>query len=289
MTFIIDGKAHAETLKSTVIQKVNHVKTYGINPGLAVILVGDDSASQIYVKAKCQQSDAVGIRSFKYHFAADISEADLLQHIRTLNNSSEVHGILIQLPLALHLNQLRVMQAMDPLKDVDGLHPLNIGLLASGQPYMIPCTPLGCLYLLKEVHDDLKGLNVIIIGKSLLVGRPLVQLLLNEQCTVTISHKMTRNLPQLCKQADVVITATGVPRLIKKEWIKVGATVIDVGITRVTDEYDVTRLVGDSDYDNLLNHVGAITPVPGGVGPMTVACLLENTVMAAACQHKIAL
>lgn len=289
MTIIIDGKAHAQTLKDAVACKVSYLKSLGIQPGLAVIVVGDDPASQIYVNAKCQQSEMEGIRSFKYHYAADISQADLIQHVYNLNADLKVHGILIQLPLPFHLDQLRVIQALDHKKDVDGLHPLNIGLLTSNQPYMIPCTPLGCLYLLKKVHSNLKGLNIVIIGKSLLVGRPLLQLLLNEHCTVTTAHKSTRDLSQLCVRADVIITATGKPGLIKKDWVRPGATVIDVGITRIIDEHGKTHLVGDCDYNNLLDHVAAITPVPGGVGPMTVACLLENTIKAVAHQHHIVL
>jgi methylenetetrahydrofolate dehydrogenase (NADP+)/methenyltetrahydrofolate cyclohydrolase len=279
---IIDGKIIAAELRGRVASKVERVKReHGLTPGLAVVLVGNDPASEVYVRSKHTQTQAAGMASFEHKLPADVAQADLLALIEKLNRDPAVHGILVQLPLPKGLSTEAVINAIDPAKDVDGLHPHNAGRLAGGRDALAPCTPLGCIILSKTVHASLEGLNAIVIGRSNLVGRPLVQLLLNENATVTIAHSRSRDLPQLTARADLVYAAVGRPEMIKRDWIKPGATVIDVGINRVPREDGKTRLVGDVAYAEVSEVAGAITPVPGGVGQMTVACLLVNTLRAA--------
>jgi methylenetetrahydrofolate dehydrogenase (NADP+)/methenyltetrahydrofolate cyclohydrolase len=279
---IIDGKVIAADLRARVAAEVARVKRdHGLTPGLAVVLVGNDPASEVYVRNKAKQTEAAGMASFEYKLAADTAQADLLALIAKLNADPAVHGILVQLPLPKGLDTQAVINAIDPAKDVDGLHPINAGRLATGLTALTPCTPLGCIILAKTVHTSLEGLNAVIIGRSNLVGRPLVQLLLNENATVTIAHSRTRDLANICRQADLLLAAVGKPEMVKADWIKPGATVIDVGINRVTGADGKSRLVGDVAYQEAAQVAGAITPVPGGVGPMTIACLLVNTVRAA--------
>jgi len=279
---IIDGKQVAEELRARVAQEAARLaRDHGLKPGLAVVLVGHDPASEVYVRSKAKHTRAAGMASFEHTLPADVAEKDLLALIDRLNRDPEVHGILVQLPLPKGLDSHRVIAAIDPAKDVDGLHPINAGRLASGFDALTPCTPLGCIMLTRTVRSDLTGLNAIVIGRSNLVGRPLLQLLLNENATVTIAHSRTRDLPALCRQADLVYAAVGRPEMVRGDWIKPGATVIDVGINRVPGEGGKTRLIGDVAYAEAAAVAGAITPVPGGVGPMTVACLLVNTVRAA--------
>ncbi len=279
---IIDGKVIAADLRARVAAEVARVKRdHGLTPGLAVVLVGNDPASEVYVRNKAKQTEAAGMASFEYKLAADTAQADLLALIAKLNADPAVHGILVQLPLPKGLDTQAVINAIDPAKDVDGLHPINAGRLATGLTALTPCTPLGCIILAKTVHTSLEGLNAVIIGRSNLVGRPLVQVLLNENATVTIAHSRTRDLANICRQADLLLAAVGKPEMVKADWIKPGATVIDVGINRVTGADGKSRLVGDVAYQEAAQVAGAITPVPGGVGPMTIACLLVNTVRAA--------
>jgi methylenetetrahydrofolate dehydrogenase (NADP+)/methenyltetrahydrofolate cyclohydrolase len=279
---IIDGKIIAADLRARVADEVARVKRdHGLTPGLAVVLVGHDPASEVYVRNKATQTEAAGMASFEYKLPADTSQADLLALITKLNADTNVHGILVQLPLPKGLDTQTVINAIDPAKDVDGLHPVNAGRLANGLPALTPCTPLGCIILAKTVHASLAGMNAVIIGRSNLVGRPLVQLLLNENATVTIAHSRTRDLAEICKRADLLLAAVGKPEMVKANWIKPGATVIDVGINRIPGAGGKNRLVGDVAYQEALGVAGAITPVPGGVGQMTVACLLVNTLRAA--------
>jgi len=279
---IIDGKIIAADLRGRVAREVERVKReHGLTPGLAVVLVGHDPASEVYVRSKHTQTQAAGMASFEHKLPADVAQHDLLALIDRLNHDPSVHGILVQLPLPKGLSTEAVINAIDPAKDVDGLHPHNAGRLAGGLNALSPCTPLGCIILSKTVHASLEGLNAIVIGRSNLVGRPLVQLLLNENATVTIAHSRSRDLPQLCARADLVYAAVGRPQMVKRDWIKPGATVIDVGINRIPRDDGKTRLVGDVAYAEVSEVAGAITPVPGGVGQMTVACLLVNTLRAA--------
>ncbi|NPU14105.1 bifunctional methylenetetrahydrofolate dehydrogenase/methenyltetrahydrofolate cyclohydrolase FolD [Bradyrhizobium sp. 83002] len=279
---IIDGKLIAADLRAQVAQEVARVKRdHGLTPGLAVVLVGNDPASEVYVRSKHTQTQAAGMASFEHRLPADVSQAELLALISKLNQDPSVHGILVQLPLPKGLETEVVINAIDPAKDVDGLHPHNAGRLAGGQPALAPCTPLGCIILSKTVHGSLEGMNAIVIGRSNLVGRPLVQLLLNENATVTIAHSRSRDLPALTARADLVYAAVGRPEMVKRDWIKPGATVIDVGINRIPTAEGKTKLVGDVAYAEVAEVAGAITPVPGGVGQMTVACLLVNTLRAA--------
>jgi methylenetetrahydrofolate dehydrogenase (NADP+) / methenyltetrahydrofolate cyclohydrolase len=279
---IIDGKIIAADLRGRVASEVERVKReHGLTPGLAVVLVGNDPASEVYVRSKHTQTQGAGMASFEHRLSADVSEHDLLTLIDRLNHDPAVHGILVQLPLPKGLSTEAVINAISPAKDVDGLHPHNAGRLAAGLDALSPCTPLGCIILSKTVHASLEGMNAIVIGRSNLVGRPLVQLLLNENATVTIAHSRSRDLPQLTARADLVYAAVGRPEMIKRDWIKPGATVIDVGINRIPREDGKTRLVGDVAYAEVSEVAGAITPVPGGVGQMTVACLLVNTLRAA--------
>ena len=285
---IIDGKHIASELRARVAAEVARVKAgHGLTPGLAVVLVGSDPASQVYVRSKHKQTQQAGMASFEHVLPEDIAQDALLALIEELNRDSAVHGILVQLPLPKSLHTETVINAIDPLKDVDGLHPSNAGRLAGGFAALSPCTPLGCIILTKSVHASLEGMNAIVIGRSNLVGRPLVQLLLNENATVTIAHSRSRELPQLCVRADLVYAAVGKPEMVRGNWIKPGATVIDVGINRLPGVDGKTRLVGDVAFAEALDVAGAVTPVPGGVGQMTVACLLVNTLRAACTIHGL--
>ncbi|MBA83822.1 bifunctional methylenetetrahydrofolate dehydrogenase/methenyltetrahydrofolate cyclohydrolase FolD, partial [Thalassobius sp. S69A] len=281
---IIDGKAFALDVRGRVAQHVARLKEENaITPGLAVVLVGEDPASQVYVRSKGKMTVEVGMNSYEHKLPADTSEADLLALINQLNTDSEVHGILVQLPLPAHLNEDLVINAIDPAKDVDGFHISNVGLLGTGQKAMVPCTPLGCLMMLRAHHGSLSGLNAVVIGRSNIVGKPMAQLLLGDSCTVTIAHSRTRDLPGVVRGADIVVAAVGRPEMVPGDWIKPGATVIDVGINRIPAPEKgagKTRLVGDVDFASCAAVAGAITPVPGGVGPMTIACLLANTLTA---------
>jgi methylenetetrahydrofolate dehydrogenase (NADP+)/methenyltetrahydrofolate cyclohydrolase len=279
---IIDGKSIAAELRARVAGEVARVqREHGLTPGLAVVLVGNDPASEVYVRSKHTQTQAAGMASFEHRLPADVAQAELLALIAELNRDPVVHGILVQLPLPKSLATETIINAIDPAKDVDGLHPNNAGRLAAGLPALSPCTPLGCILLSKTVHASLEGLDAIVIGRSNLVGRPLLQLLLNENATVTIAHSRSRDLPKLCARADLVYAAVGRAEMVRGDWIKRGATVIDVGINRLAGADGKTRLVGDVAFDEALQVAGAITPVPGGVGQMTVACLLVNTLRAA--------
>jgi len=279
---IIDGKALAAELRNRVAAEVIRIKRdHELTPGLAVVLVGNDPASELYVRSKHRQTQDAGMASFEHRLPADVAQDDLLALIAQLNRDPAVHGILVQLPLPKALNTEAVINAIDPAKDVDGLHPHNAGRLAAGFAALSPCTPLGCIILSKTVHASLEGMNALVIGRSNLVGRPLLQLLLNENATVTIAHSRSRDLPNLCRQADLVYAAVGKPEMVRGDWIKPGATVIDVGINRIPADGGKTRLVGDVAFNEAAEVAGAITPVPGGVGPMTVVCLLVNTLRAA--------
>jgi methylenetetrahydrofolate dehydrogenase (NADP+)/methenyltetrahydrofolate cyclohydrolase len=279
---IIDGKAIAAELRARVASEVARVRRENsMVPGLAVVLVGNDPASELYVRSKQTQTQAAGMASFEHKLPANVSQDDLLALVAKLNRDASVHGILVQLPLPKSLSTETIINAIDPAKDVDGLHPNNAGRLAGGFPTLSPCTPLGCIILSKSVHASLEGMNAIVIGRSNLVGRPLLQLLLNENATVTIAHSRSRDLPKLCAQADLVYAAVGRPEMVRADWIKPGATVLDVGINRLPGADGKTRLVGDVAFAEVSQVAGAITPVPGGVGQMTVACLLVNTLRAA--------
>ena len=277
---IIDGKAFAATIRDKVAGHVARLKEErGITPGLAVVLVGEDPASQVYVRSKGKQTVEAGMNSYEHKLEADTTEADLLALIDQLNNDPAVHGILVQLPLPRHLDEDLVINSIDPAKDVDGFHISNVGLLGTGQKSMVPCTPLGCLMMLRDHLGNLSGLDAVVIGRSNIVGKPMAQLLLGDSCTVTIAHSRTRDITDVVRRADIVVAAVGRPEMVPGDWIKPGATVIDVGINRIErDGRNV--LVGDVDFDSAGKVAGAITPVPGGVGPMTIACLLANTVTA---------
>ncbi len=281
---IIDGKAFAATIREQVGAHVARLKAdHGITPGLAVVLVGEDPASQVYVRSKGKLTVEAGMNSYEHRLEADTSEADLLAVIAQLNADPAVHGILVQLPLPSHLNEDLVINSVDPAKDVDGFHISNVGLLGTGQKSMVPCTPLGCLMMLRNHHGSLSGLNAVVIGRSNIVGKPMAQLLLGDSCTVTIAHSRTKDLPEVVRRADIVVAAVGRAQMVPGDWIKPGASVIDVGINRIDAPEKgagKTRLVGDCDYASCTEVAGAITPVPGGVGPMTIACLLANTLTA---------
>ena len=279
---IIDGKAVAEALRTEVAAGAAQLKRErDITPGLAVVLVGEDPASQVYVRTKAKMTRAAGMLSLEHKLPADTSQAALLALIAELNRRPDVHGILVQLPLPKHIDSGVVIEAIDPTKDVDGFHPVNVGRLASGGRALVPCTPSGCLILAKTVRPELAGLDAVVIGRSNIVGKPMAQLLLAESCTVTIAHSRTRDLPAVVRRADLVVAAVGRAEMVKGSWIKPGATVIDVGIQRVATPDGKGRLVGDVAFEEVARVAGAITPVPGGVGPMTVACLLKNTLEAA--------
>jgi len=279
---IINGKTIAEALRQEVATGAADLRrTRGIVPGLAVVLVGEDPASQVYVRTKVKATRDVGMVSFEHKLPADAPEAGLLTLIAELNARQDVHGILVQLPLPSQIDTRHVIEALDPTKDVDGFHPINIGRLASGAHALAPCTPAGCVILAKSVRSDLAGLEAVVIGRSNIVGKPMAQLLLNENCTVTVAHSRTRDLPAVVRRADLVVAAVGRAEMVRGDWIKAGATVIDVGIQRVPGPDGRSRLVGDVAFAEAIKVAGAVTPVPGGVGPMTVACLLKNTLEAA--------
>ena len=279
---LIDGKAFAAGLRDRIAAIVpGFVAAAGRQPGLAVVIVGEDPASQVYVRSKGKATEAAGMASFTHRLPAETSEGDLLALVRQLNADDAVDGILVQLPLPRHIDEQRVIATIDPDKDVDGFHVVNVGRLATGLPGFVPCTPLGCLMLLEDRLGDLTGLEAVVIGRSNIVGKPMAQLLLSRSCTVTVAHSRTRDLPELCRRADIVVAAVGRPEMVKAEWIKPGATVIDVGINRVDNGAGGTKLVGDVDFAGAGAVAGAITPVPGGVGPMTIAVLLRNTLVSA--------
>lgn len=274
---IIDGKAVAAELRAGIAREVATLKAErGLVPGLHVVLVGEDPASKVYVASKEKLAAEIGMNSVAHRLPAETTEAQLLAKLAELNADDSVDGILVQLPLPKHIDTGRIIDAIDPAKDVDGLHPINAGLLAGGKNGLVPCTPLGSMLLLKQALPSLSGLDAVVIGRSELVGRPVAQLLLQADCTVTIAHSRTRDLPAVVRRADIVVAAVGRPRMIKGDWIKPGATVIDVGINRLPDG----KLTGDVDFAEAVQVAGAITPVPGGVGPMTIACLLRNTLTA---------
>lgn len=280
----INGRAMARALSDTTAADVAALAAAGVVVGLAVVLVGANPASEVYVPRKVAESTRVGIASFEHRLPADTDEVTLLALIDTLNRDPAIHGILVQLPLPDQIEAGRVLDTIAPGKDVDGFHPVNVGRLSTGTGGLVPCTPLGCMMLLDSVIADYRGLNAVVIGKSNIVGKPVAMLLLERECTVTVTHIATRGLPAIVRGADIVVAAAGAPRLVQGDWVKPGAVVIDVGITRVTSEDGRTRLVGDVAFDQL-DHAGAATPVPGGVGPMTIACLLANTVRAARFAH----
>ncbi|GAA5098868.1 bifunctional methylenetetrahydrofolate dehydrogenase/methenyltetrahydrofolate cyclohydrolase FolD [Wohlfahrtiimonas larvae] len=284
---IIDGKLFAEGLRAKLTEQIAVLKqNNGITPGLTVILVGEDPASQVYVRNKQKFAQECGMNSVTIKKDAETTQEELLEVIQALNNDASVHGILVQLPLPKHIHEQTVLQAILPEKDVDGFHPVNVGRLSIGEQSLVPCTPLGSLLLLKDKLGNLSGKKAVIVGRSNIVGKPMLQLLLKENCTVTIAHSRTENLPAVCRDADIIVAAVGQPRLIKGDWVKEGATVIDVGINRI-EENGKNRLVGDVDYDEVAPKASFITPVPGGVGPMTIACLLRNTLTAACMQSGI--
>jgi methylenetetrahydrofolate dehydrogenase (NADP+)/methenyltetrahydrofolate cyclohydrolase len=285
---IIDGKAFAATLRQKVAGQVGRIKSdHNLTPGLTVVLVGEDPASQVYVRNKEKQTAEAGMNSNLIRMPATTSQDEVLAVVARLNADPAVHGILVQLPLPDGIDENAVIAAIDPDKDVDGFHIINTGRLTIGQPGLVPCTPLGCLMLLKDRLGDLSGLNALVVGRSNIVGKPMAALLLQENCTVTIAHSRTRDLAGECRRADILVAAVGRPHMIKGDWIKPGATVIDVGINRIPKEDGKTRLVGDVDFDAAVRVAGAITPVPGGVGPMTIAVLLQNTVTAACRQAGV--
>ena len=291
---IIDGKAFAEGLRAKITEEVAALKSaHGLQPGLAVVLVGEDPASRIYVKSKGEQTEQVGMRSISHHLPADIPEAELLALVGKLNADPAVNGILVQFPVPPPLQQATIVAAIDPDKDVDGLTVINAGRLASSLPGLVPCTPSGCLMMLKDALGDLRGKNAVVVGRSNLMGKPMAQLLLGADCTVTIAHSRTADLPAVCREADILVAAVGRAEMLRGDWIKPGAAVIDVGINRVPSRDPVkaaegkTRVVGDVAFDEAKQIAGWITPVPGGVGPMTIACLLQNTLIAAKRQRGI--
>ena len=282
MTGTIDGKAFAAELRGRVATAVSHLESsHGLIPGLAVVLVGEDPASEVYVRNKGKQTVEVGMASFEHRLSDQTTERELLVLIDQLNSDPTVHGILVQLPLPAQINTHAVINAIDPDKDVDGFHLINVGRLTTGESGLVPCTPLGCMMLLRAYAGDLSGQNAVIVGRSNIVGKPMAALLLAAHCTVTVAHSRTKDLTDVCRQADILIAAVGRAEMIQGDWIKPGATVIDVGINRIDGENGKKRLVGDVEFASASAVAGAITPVPGGVGPMTIACLLRNTVQAA--------
>jgi methylenetetrahydrofolate dehydrogenase (NADP+)/methenyltetrahydrofolate cyclohydrolase len=284
----IDGKVFAAGLREKVSEAVSTLtREYDLVPGLAVVLVGEDPASEVYVRNKGKQTLEVGMNSYEHKLPDTASQSELLAVIEQLNNDSKVHGILVQLPLPAQIDSQAVINAIDPDKDVDGFHLVNVGRLATGAPGLVPCTPLGCMMLLKDQLGDLSGKNAVVVGRSNIVGKPMGSLLLAQSCTVTIAHSRTRDLAAVCREADILVAAVGRPQMIPGDWIKPGAVVIDVGINRIEGKEGKTRLVGDVDFDSASAIAGAITPVPGGVGPMTIACLLRNTVQAACAANDL--
>jgi methylenetetrahydrofolate dehydrogenase (NADP+)/methenyltetrahydrofolate cyclohydrolase len=289
-TRIIDGKTIGADLRGKVTDAVHRLRRdRDVVPGIAVVLVGANPASEVYVRNKSKAVAESGMRAFDCKLAASTSEAELLALVARLNADEEVSGILVQLPLPKQIDAQKIIAAIDPAKDVDGFHPVNAGRLASGLPALVPCTPMGCVILAKTIHDTLAGLEAVVAGRSNIVGKPVAQLLLAENATVTITHSRTNDLPSVCRRADVLVAAIGRPEMIRCDWIKPGATVIDVGINRVPSDRGKTRIVGDVDYAEAMQVAGAITPVPGGVGPMTIACLLLNTLRAAGAQKGLPL
>jgi methylenetetrahydrofolate dehydrogenase (NADP+)/methenyltetrahydrofolate cyclohydrolase len=287
-TRIIDGKTIAADLRGKVTDAVHRLRRdRGIVPGIAVVLVGVDPASEVYVRNKSKAVTESGMRAFDCKLAASTSEAELIALIAKLNADEEVSGILVQLPLPKQIDAQKIIAAIDPAKDVDGFHPVNAGRLASGLSALVPCTPMGCVILAKTVHETLAGLEAVVIGRSNIVGKPVARLLLSENATVTITHSRTNDLPSVCRRADLVIAAIGRPEMVRGDWIKPGATIIDVGINRVPGEGGKARIVGDVAYAEAMQVAGAVTPVPGGVGPMTIACLLLNTLRASCAQKGL--
>lgn len=288
---IIDGKQHAINLRERIrIATDNLISEYGITPGLAVVLVGNDPASEIYVRNKGIQTNEAGMESLEFRLTEDTSEEKLLKKVKELNENEFVNGILVQFPVPNHMSQQRIIETILPSKDVDGLHPVNAGYLASGLKGMVPCTPQGSALLIKETLGDLSGLHAVVVGRSNLVGKPIAQLLLKENCTVTVCHSRTKNLKEVCLSADILVAAVGIPELVKGDWVSPGTTIIDVGINRLDAPEKgpgKTKLVGDVDYDGAIKNATSITPVPGGVGPMTIACLLLNTLIATCEQNNI--
>ena len=285
---LIDGKSFAAAFRARIGEAVTRLAAEDARPGLAVVLLGEDPASRIYVRNKVRQTVEAGMRSFDHTLPASTSQAELLALIARLNEDPQVDGILVQLPLPPQIDAPTVIEAIDPAKDVDGFHPINAGRLLTGVPGFVPCTPLGCLLLIKSVRRDLAGLEAVVIGRSNIVGKPMAQLLMGQHCTVTTAHSRTRNLPDVCRRADLLVAAVGQPELVRGDWIKPGAIVIDVGVNRVAGESG-TRLVGDVAFAEAAGVASAITPVPGGVGPMTIACLLRNTLEAACLRRGLPL
>lgn len=289
MSTIIDGKAFSAKLRAEITRKVSLLKQqHSITPGLAVVLVGEDSASQVYVRSKGKQTTEAGMNSYEHKLPADTAQDELLKLIDQLNEDPSVHGILVQLPLPDHINEEVVINSVAADKDVDGFHLSNVGRLSTGAEGIVPCTPLGSMMMLKDHLGDLSGMKAIVVGRSNIVGKPMAALLLAESCTVTIAHSRTRDLPAECRQADILVAAVGRPEMIKGDWIKPGATVIDVGINRIENEDGTKKLVGDVEFSSASEVAGAITPVPGGVGPMTIACLLHNTLQQACRLNRLA-
>ncbi|MFO1088928.1 MAG: bifunctional methylenetetrahydrofolate dehydrogenase/methenyltetrahydrofolate cyclohydrolase FolD [Hyphomicrobiales bacterium] len=287
MAKVIDGKAFAERLRGRIAKAVEELKSKnGFTPGLTVVLVGENPASKVYVANKAKQTVEVGMNSWEHRLPETASEKELLDLIQKLNADPAVDGILVQLPLPKHIDADKVINTIDPAKDVDGFHVVNAGRLATGQEALVPCTPVGCVMLAKDELGSLAGLEAVVIGRSNIVGKPVAQLLLQESCTVTIAHSKTKDLPEVCRRADLLIAAVGRPEMVKSNWVKPGACVIDVGINRIERD-GKSRIVGDCDYDDCAKVAGSITPVPGGVGPMTIACLLHNTVRAACARRGL--
>jgi len=283
---VIDGAAAAAALRGRISEVAARLHSaIGTAPGLATVLVGDDPASQVYVRAKGRACAGSGLAAFDIRLPTDISETGLVAELQKLNHDDRVDGVLVQLPLPRQIDPHQILASIDPEKDVDGFHPINVGRLWSGLPAMVPCTPQGCLRLLRTVHNDLTGLDAVVLGRSNIVGKPLAALLIGADCTVTVVHTKTRDVAEICSQADILIAATGRPGMVKADWVKPGATVIDVGINPATDPEGRSRVVGDVDFASVSAVAGAITPVPGGVGPMTIACLLLNTLLAA-CRRR---
>jgi methylenetetrahydrofolate dehydrogenase (NADP+) / methenyltetrahydrofolate cyclohydrolase len=286
--YAIDGKAIAAKVRADVAAEVARIKAqHGFVPGLAVVLVGEDPASKVYVRNKAEQTLECGMQSFEHKLPEETTEAALLDLVGRLNRDPAVHGILVQMPLPKHIDSVKVLESIDPAKDVDGFHPVNVGKLSIGERALAPCTPVGSIILAKSVKHDLSGLDAVVVGRSNIVGKPMAQLLLRENCTVTIAHSRTKNLPEVVRRADLVVAAIGKPEFVKGDWIKPGAIVIDVGINRIVKPDGKGKLVGDVAYAEAAQVASAITPVPGGVGPMTIACLLKNTVEAAQMQKGL--
>ena len=286
--YAIDGKAIAAKVRADVTAEVARIKAqHGFVPGLAVVLVGEDPASRVYVRNKAEQTVECGMQSFEHKLPEETTEAALLDLVQRLNRDPALHGILVQMPLPKHIDSVKVLDSIDPAKDVDGFHPVNVGKLSIGERALVPCTPVGSIILARSVKHDLSGLDAVVVGRSNIVGKPMAQLLLRENCTVTIAHSRTKNLPEVVRRADLVVAAIGKPEFVKGDWIKPGAIVIDVGINRIVKPDGKGKLVGDVAYAEAAQVAGAITPVPGGVGPMTIACLLKNTVEAAQMQKGL--